>query len=307
MGIRFACHVCGKHLNIKADLAGKRGICPACSSRFRIPKQDAERSTPIEEPAQVGGVLVNPQHAAQPTTSSPAVTTSQTQSDAHTTTTSNSPSGVTSLDILVSDPNATWYVRPPTGGQYGPASGEILKQWIAEGRVASTALLWRDGWPQWREASEALPELVQGLPSTSAPANAGAVASPASATVASKSLAAKDQAQVTLGNAQLPASPSAHVSATEHTRVAENRNPSPVVQPSSAPVTSDNFGYEDSDFANGKSYSTPTVDSSSFVGRNNVGKERRQRASRRTLSIVVLGLVAVLLLLALAFVMTQQS
>ena len=50
MGIRFACHVCAKQLNIKEELAGKRGICPACSSKFRIPKQDAERSLPIEDP-----------------------------------------------------------------------------------------------------------------------------------------------------------------------------------------------------------------------------------------------------------------
>jgi hypothetical protein len=40
-----------------------------------------------------------------------------------------------------------------------------LKQWIDEGRVAATALLWRDGWPQWRDASEALPELADQLPS----------------------------------------------------------------------------------------------------------------------------------------------
>ncbi len=48
MGIRFACHVCDKQLNIKQELAGRRGVCPACSSRFRIPLEDAERSTPID-------------------------------------------------------------------------------------------------------------------------------------------------------------------------------------------------------------------------------------------------------------------
>jgi hypothetical protein len=65
---------------------------------------------------------------------------------------------------LDDEPDATWYVRPPSGGQYGPASNEILQQWIDEGRVASSALLWRDGWPQWREAAEAFPELAIRLP-----------------------------------------------------------------------------------------------------------------------------------------------
>ena len=55
-------------------------------------------------------------------------------------------------------------MRPPSGGQYGPATGEVLRQWISEGRVAATSLLWREGWPQWREAKDALPELAGRLP-----------------------------------------------------------------------------------------------------------------------------------------------
>ncbi|HBV61746.1 MAG TPA: hypothetical protein DEF45_01870, partial [Rhodopirellula sp.] len=48
MGVRFACHVCQKQLNIKRDLAGRRGVCPHCQSRFRIPLEDAEQSTPVD-------------------------------------------------------------------------------------------------------------------------------------------------------------------------------------------------------------------------------------------------------------------
>ncbi|OUX52592.1 MAG: hypothetical protein CBE43_00325 [Rhodopirellula sp. TMED283] len=66
--------------------------------------------------------------------------------------------------ILEEEPNATWYVRPPSGGQYGPASTDELREWIGQGRVAASALLWRDGWPQWRDAGEALPELSGQLP-----------------------------------------------------------------------------------------------------------------------------------------------
>ena len=49
-------------------------------------------------------------------------------------------------------------------GQYGPASTAELQEWIAQGRVAASALLWRDGWPQWRDASDALPEMSASLP-----------------------------------------------------------------------------------------------------------------------------------------------
>ncbi|MGI9471173.1 MAG: DUF4339 domain-containing protein [Rubripirellula sp.] len=78
--------------------------------------------------------------------------------------------------VLDDDPDATWYVRPPSGGQYGPASGDILRKWIGEGRVASTALLWREGWPQWRDASEALPELGDQLPKSDSSSSSRAAA-----------------------------------------------------------------------------------------------------------------------------------
>ena len=49
MGVRFACHNCGKRLNIKNDLAGKRGKCPQCNERFRIPLSDQEYSEPLDD------------------------------------------------------------------------------------------------------------------------------------------------------------------------------------------------------------------------------------------------------------------
>ena len=47
---------------------------------------------------------------------------------------------------------ATWYVRPATGGQFGPATSEIMRIWLAEGRIAADTLVWRDGWRDWQEA-----------------------------------------------------------------------------------------------------------------------------------------------------------
>ena len=148
MGIRFACHVCAKQLNIKQDLAGRRGICPACSSKFRIPKQDAERSLPLEEPA-IDQRTESPEPSAaelNPAELNPAELNPVAKPGVE-------------IDILSNDPDATWYVRPPSGGQYGPADGDVLRTWISEGRVAATSLLWRDGWPNWRAANEVLPGL----------------------------------------------------------------------------------------------------------------------------------------------------
>lgn len=197
MGIRFACHVCKKQLNIKRDLAGRRGVCPQCQSRFRIPLEDTEQSTPVDavriiqpaaaSPAGQGSaaVMAEPklvartgvstssmtepetQNVARPETQQPVVSEQQTPQEPE-------PQQPTPLEpesqhnapasILEQEPDATWYVRPPSGGQYGPASTDELREWIAQGRVAATALLWRDGWPQWRDAADALPELSGQLP-----------------------------------------------------------------------------------------------------------------------------------------------
>lgn len=69
-----------------------------------------------------------------------------------------SPPGSTAADPLTEAPNAVWYVRPPSGGQYGPAACDIMRAWLAEGRLSSDSLVWREGWRDWKEASEVFPQ-----------------------------------------------------------------------------------------------------------------------------------------------------
>ena len=54
MGIRFYCPS-GHKLNVKTFLAGKRGICPHCGARFRIPKESlAGEAVPTAMPVADG-------------------------------------------------------------------------------------------------------------------------------------------------------------------------------------------------------------------------------------------------------------
>lgn len=80
-----------------------------------------------------------------------------------------SPAAVAMPAAVISDPiaeapQAVWYVRPRTGGQYGPAPGEIFRQWIVQRRVTADSLVWRDGWTDWRLAGEVLPQLATRTP-----------------------------------------------------------------------------------------------------------------------------------------------
>jgi len=80
-------------------------------------------------------------------------------------------------DPIAEAPMAIWYVRPPSGGQFGPARGDVMRKWIAEGRVSGDSLVWREGWADWQNAGRLFPHLQS--------ANAPAVpaASPESAGV----------------------------------------------------------------------------------------------------------------------------
>ena len=68
------------------------------------------------------------------------------------------PGALMQLRAIAEAPSATWYVRPPAGGQYGPAPANVFCEWLTESRVTRDSLVWRDGWPQWLMASEAFPE-----------------------------------------------------------------------------------------------------------------------------------------------------
>ena len=57
---------------------------------------------------------------------------------------------------------AVWYVRPTSGGQFGPANAEIMRAWLVEGRIGAESLVWREGWRDWREAGGVFPQLAPG-------------------------------------------------------------------------------------------------------------------------------------------------
>jgi hypothetical protein len=180
MGIRFACPQCEKRLNVKAFLAGKRGICPHCEARFRIPMESG--SVPAasgDRPrATSSGSLAETAEFVRPSTSATATSTAQPgvasgakmqrepvasdEPEVEISTIAEPTAGDTSSaeDPIAAAPEAVWYVRPTSGGQYGPAKGTIMQQWVEEGRVAPDSLVWREGWAEWAVAGQVLPCLM---------------------------------------------------------------------------------------------------------------------------------------------------
>lgn len=160
MGIRFYCPDCGRRLNIKAFLAGKRGICPHCDSRVQIPM---ESQLPTEAPKY--------RPTSEGTAESPvaAATIATVDSDSNDAVESQR-TVAASIDATPSDPIAdapdcVWYVRPSGGGQYGPARGDVMRRWLSEGRVSADSMVWQEGWADWKLAGPVFPSL-ESVPAT---------------------------------------------------------------------------------------------------------------------------------------------
>lgn len=112
--------------------AGPAIVAVAGSAAIGAVKAAALAATPVS-PQQLAGVAVVPRGVAV------------------------TPAAVEPSDPFTEAPNAVWYVRPPAGGQYGPARNDVMKRWISEGRVTSDSYVWREGWPDWRMAVTAIP------------------------------------------------------------------------------------------------------------------------------------------------------
>jgi uncharacterized protein DUF4339 len=201
MGIRFCCPN-GHDLNVKAFLAGRRGICPHCGAKVRIPTESTlergKKGGPGEngaadshdiaatEPSTAGDLVPpsEPERASSPGANEsaspadqpapaqePVVSTElQDQSAAgeeNPVSGSGTPPKLPQAkplpdDLLDEAPDAVWYVRLSDGEQYGPATAEVMRQWMTEGRIGDDCLVWREGWRDWREALDAFPSLRDG-------------------------------------------------------------------------------------------------------------------------------------------------
>lgn len=170
MGIKFTCPACGGALNVKAELAGKRGRCPKCQAKINIPLDgnapdgtaggsaagasvdivsEAAAAAPTANPAETAAAAPMEVVAAAPAAPQPAIVAAPAASVAG-----------GAVDPIAEDPTLQWYATPPGAtSQYGPAGGEEFRAWMQEGRITADALVWRQDWPDWKRAGEVFPQL----------------------------------------------------------------------------------------------------------------------------------------------------
>ena len=189
MGIRFFCPQCDRRLHVKDFLAGKKGICPHCDESIVIPRESTHSKDSLADEASAESTGDgNKKASVAPAKSASAKSSKSTSAPADVTTDGDSqvsgPASVSKmpvavppaspetdlgeLDPIAIGPHLIWYVRPPSGGQYGPAEGDVMRQWLNEGRVTAESLVWQEGWDEWRSAIEVFPEIGPATPETGA-------------------------------------------------------------------------------------------------------------------------------------------
>jgi hypothetical protein len=224
MGIKFLCPN-GHKLNVKSFLKGKKAICPKCGARVLVPDESQDTASQESSDEHVADAGLALAAANEPTTVASSVRGAANRSAAdsappHTATAvasaaplaaaavapAASPDVQPSVDPIGEAPTAVWYVRPATGGQFGPASGEIMRGWINEGRVGASSLVWRAGWPEWRAASAVFPALGKLLasPVASAAVQVAAARPVAAAVIAHQPALPAEQGTMPSGSALPP-------------------------------------------------------------------------------------------------------
>jgi hypothetical protein len=158
MGLKFLCHHCEHPMHVKDFLAGKRGKCPQCGGSIRIPGNGEERSLPISNDSKTESIV---EAVAEPNIVAK-------QLEPVTEPVLPAKTSVVMPEVISEAPNAAWYVRPPSGGQYGPAIGSVFWDWLNEKRVGESSLVWREGWGTWQTAKDIFPDFFRPMVSSAA-------------------------------------------------------------------------------------------------------------------------------------------
>ena len=171
MGIVSFCPQ-GHRVKVKDTLAGKKGICPTCGARFRIPRASAE-----PPPAATAGAAPLPLaaivslEAAMAERLPRALPIDQMAAAVHdehdehdeeavvVPPLAEEPAPVPSLHPLIAErPDLIWCHAEPGGTPSEPLGADAMQAWLSSGRPAAGALVWRADWAEWRPLATAFPE-----------------------------------------------------------------------------------------------------------------------------------------------------
>jgi len=173
MGIIASCPN-GHRIKVKDDLAGKKGICPTCHAKFRIPDKHVDEAP--QKPAGGGlptarVISLDPLYAASLATAYPVeeadtvgASTAELEA-AHpqpdfVLVSEAEPDAAPAHAALDERPDLAWCVAVRGGAPSAPLAAAALRAWLESGAATADHVVWRADWPEWRPLVEVFPDAV---------------------------------------------------------------------------------------------------------------------------------------------------
>lgn len=157
----------GHRVKVKDNLAGKKGICPTCGARFRIPRASAEplpaaaaadaAALPLAAIVSLEAAMAERLPRAVPIDHVAAAV--QAEEGLVASPLVEEPAPVPSLHPLIAErPDLFWCHAEPGGAASEPLAADAMQAWLSSGRPAAGALVWRADWADWRPLAAVFPE-----------------------------------------------------------------------------------------------------------------------------------------------------
>lgn len=173
----------GHRIKVKDRFAGKKGICPTCQSRFRIPHRQLQAS-PGGRPGDALGlpaaraVAFDPQVIAtlpavrastaahdvgepEPgrVSTEPDVDVAEAEADLSPAVADTGHGGGRHA-LLDERPDLAWCVAERGGAPSAPLETAEIRAWLESGAATSDHVVWRADWPDWRPLEQVFPDAV---------------------------------------------------------------------------------------------------------------------------------------------------
>lgn len=175
MGIVSFCPQ-GHRVKVKDHLAGKKGVCPTCGARFRIPLASvatpthAAAATTLPEATIVSldatiaarlprVLLLN--REAEPTHGGPQAPVSQPRAEPVEEEVELVVEEARRHPTIAERPDLAWCIAVPGGTASEPMQADALQAWLDSGLPTGDELVWRADWAEWRTISGVFPESLR--------------------------------------------------------------------------------------------------------------------------------------------------
>lgn len=172
----------GHRIKVKDEFAGRKGICPTCAAKFRIPDAappsapDRSAVNPVGLPtARV--VSLDPLFTAslpaafalEPNDAGAAIARESEPADDRSDfmevdddvgAAGPAPSPSASHSMLDERPDLAWCVAVRGGAPSAPLDAAAMRTWLDSGAATTDTVVWRSDWPDWRPLEEVFPEAL---------------------------------------------------------------------------------------------------------------------------------------------------